>query len=116
MEKNLRKRLRPGALILLALLLLSLTSYAQTIKITGKVTSADDSRPMPGVTVKVKDSPTGTLSGADGNYSINAKPGDVLVFSFISYNPQQIYIGSSTVINVALKPSTNDLSEVVVIG
>lgn len=116
MEKNLRKRLKPGALLFIALLLLSLTSYAQGIKITGKISNSDGSRPLPGVTVKIKDSPTGTLSGADGSYAINAKTGDVLVFSFISYNTQQIYVGSSAVINVALKPSSNDLSEVVVIG
>lgn len=103
-------------MLLTALLLLNLTGYAQSIKITGKITSADNNQPLPGVTIKVKDSPTGTLSGADGSYTISAKNGDVLVFSFISYVTQQIYVGSSTVINVALKPSTNDLSEVVVIG
>lgn len=103
-------------MLLTALLLLNLTAYAQSIKITGKITSADNNQPLPGVTVKVKDSPTGTLSGADGSYTISAKNGDVLIFSFISYVTQQIYVGSSTVINVALKPSTNDLSEVVVIG
>jgi TonB-linked SusC/RagA family outer membrane protein len=116
MEKNLRKRLRQSALLLMALLLLSLTGYAQSIKITGKITSADNALPMPGVTVKVKNSPTGTLSDVNGNYVINAKIGDVLVFSFISYTTQQIYVGSSAAINAALKPSTNDLNEVVVIG
>jgi TonB-dependent starch-binding outer membrane protein SusC len=116
MEKNLRKRLRHGALLLMAMLLLSLTGYAQTIKITGKITSADNAGPLPGVTVKVKNASTGTLSGADGSYAINAKPGDVLVFSFLSFTTQQIFVGSASVINVVLKPSTNDLNEVVVIG
>lgn len=116
MKKNLRRKLTRYALLLLAMLWQSFPGYAQTIKITGKITSADNAQAITGVTVKVKDSPTGTLSGADGSYAINAKNGDVLIFSFISYNSQQIYIGSSTVINVALKPSTNDLSEVVVIG
>jgi hypothetical protein len=81
MEKNLRKRLRQSALLLMALLLLSLTGYAQSIKITGKITSADNALPMPGVTVKVKNSPTGTLSDVNGNYVINAKIGDVLVLA-----------------------------------
>lgn len=116
MEKNLRKRIRHGALLLMALLLLSLAGYAQTIKITGKITSADNTGPLPGVTVKVKNASTGTLSGSDGSYAINAKPGDVLIFSFLSFTTQQIFVGSTTVINVVLKPSTNDLTEVVVIG
>ena len=116
MEKDLRKRLRHVVLLFTTLLLLNLTGYAQSVKITGKITSADNNQPLPGVTIKVKDSPTGTLSGADGSYSINAKNGDVLIFSFISYNSQQIYVSSSTVINVALKPATSDLNEVVVIG
>ncbi|WPU98419.1 TonB-dependent receptor [Mucilaginibacter sp. cycad4] len=113
-----KSKLRPAVRwwLFLSALFFSLTGYAQSIKITGKITSAENSLPLPGVTIKVKGAPTGAISGTDGNYTINARTGDILIFSFMSYTTQQIYVGSSTVINVALKPSTNDLNEVVVIG
>ncbi|GAA4327136.1 TonB-dependent receptor [Mucilaginibacter gynuensis] len=116
MKKHLRRKLTYGVLLVAALLVLSLDGYAQTIKITGKITSSDNSMPLPGVTVKIKDASTGAVSGTDGTYTINAKQGDVLVFSFLSFATQQIYVGSNPIINVTLKSSTSELSEVVVIG
>lgn len=116
MEKSLQKKLRYSILLFIAAMFLGFSAYAQSQKITGKVTSADNSEPLPGVSIKIKDGKTGAISGADGTYAIDAKPSDVLVFSFISYATQQIYVGSRGIVNVALTPSVNGLEEVVVIG
>jgi TonB-linked SusC/RagA family outer membrane protein len=116
MEKSLQKKLRHSILLFIAAVFLGFSAYAQSKKITGKVTSADNSEPLPGVSIKIKDGNTGAISGADGTYAIDAKPGDVLVFSFISYATQQINVGSRGTVNVALAPSVNGLDEVVVIG
>ncbi|MBB6131138.1 SusC/RagA family TonB-linked outer membrane protein [Mucilaginibacter lappiensis] len=117
MKKKLKRKVTGKRYwIFFTLIFFSFTCYAQTHSITGKITSADNSKPLPGVNVRVKDSSTGTVSGIDGSYTISAKSGDVLIFSFVSYSTQQIYIGQTSTINVALKPSTSDLNEVVVIG
>jgi len=116
MEKFLRKKIRCGMLLFIALTLLSFTGYAQSNNITGKIVSSDGSGGLAGVSIKIKDSSTGTQSGLDGTYSIKAKPGDVLLFSYLGYASQQIYVGKATVIDVSLVLSTSDLNEVVVIG
>ncbi|MGZ3836325.1 MAG: SusC/RagA family TonB-linked outer membrane protein, partial [Mucilaginibacter sp.] len=97
-------------------MLLYLSGYAQTNRITGTIVSAEDSQPMPGVSIKVKGANTGTVSAIDGTYSIMAKPKDVLIFTSISYVTQQIIIGSSNTINVKMSQSMSNLNEVVVTG
>jgi hypothetical protein len=65
----------------LALLLLSVTGYAQT-KITGKVTGSDDGLPLPGVTVKIKgEAAASSITNTDGAYSITASGASTLVQS-----------------------------------
>ncbi|MEO6981095.1 MAG: TonB-dependent receptor [Mucilaginibacter sp.] len=97
-------------------MLVAVSGYAQTNRITGTITGADDSKPLPGVSIRVSGSKTGAVSAIDGTYSIMAKPADVLIFTFISYTTQQIYVGSSTLINVKMIPAVSNLNEVVVIG
>lgn len=100
----------------MAMMLLCLSGYAQTIKVSGKITNADDSEPLPGVTVKIKNTATGTLSGIDGSYTINAKAGDVLVFSYLGFTTQQITVKQNNTINVKLLPGNKALDEVIVVG
>ncbi len=82
--------------------------------ITGKVTSSTGEG-LPGVTVLVKGTTTGTASGADGSYTINA-PADngTLVFSFIGYTTKEVAFSGSTTIDVTLLDDTQTLDEVVV--
>lgn len=98
----------------LFLALLVHISYAQEKTVTGKV--ADASGPLPGVTVIIKGTNTGTQSDFDGNYTIKAKTGDVLLYSFIGMNTAQKTVGSSNVINVTMTESAEALEEVVVTG
>lgn len=87
-------------------------SFAQEKTITGTVT--DTSGPLPGVNVVVKGTTKGTQTGFDGGYSIKAKEGDVLVFSFLGMSEATRTIGSANSVNVVMQDETNKLTEVVV--
>ncbi|MBN1950867.1 MAG: TonB-dependent receptor [Bacteroidales bacterium] len=84
--------------------------------ITGIVTDALNGEALPGVSILIKGTTTGTITDVDGNYSVEAKAGDILVFSFIGYLDEEITVGTSNVLNIELSPSLLDLDEVVVIG
>jgi Ca-activated chloride channel family protein len=85
--------------------------------ITGKVTAADDGKPIPGVTIVLKGSTQRTITNGEGTYSINVPEGDQkLVFSFIGYKTQEIKVGTKTTIDVILETDIQKLREVVVTG
>lgn len=86
---------------------------AQSI-IKGKVTTAEEGFPLPGVSVKVKGSTNGTQTDVNGLYSIKANRGQVLVFSFVGAITQERTVGNLGTINVVLKQDAKSLSEVVV--
>lgn len=65
------------------LCLITLSGFAQEIKVTGVVTEASTNEPMPGVTVQVKGTTNGTITNLDGQYTIQTKMNDILVFSTI---------------------------------
>ncbi|MBL7966420.1 MAG: TonB-dependent receptor [Prolixibacteraceae bacterium] len=90
---------------------------AQTKEITGKVTSADDSGGMPGVSISVKGTSLGTITDMNGTYNIKV-PVDAktLIFSFVGMTTQEIAIGNQAVINVQLKSEDISVDEVVVVG
>ena len=90
-------------------------SFAQEKTVTGKV-SDGNGLPLPGTTVLIKGTATGTSTDFDGNYSIQASQGQTLVFSFVGYTTQEILVGSSNTINVTLTEDAESLEEVVVIG
>lgn len=103
-------------LLNLCILLLAATRlFAQSHPVTGRVTGKDDGNSLPGVTVTVKGTNTGTQTNVDGKYSINVSNGAQLTFSFIGYVTQTVTV-NGTVINVALSPSSQQLGEVVVTG
>ncbi|MDJ0646006.1 MAG: SusC/RagA family TonB-linked outer membrane protein [Flavobacteriaceae bacterium] len=99
-----------GILTLLLAFVVQFT-FAQQKTITGTV--SDESGPLPGVSVVIKGTTTGTETDFDGNYSINANVGDVLVFSFVGMATQEKVVGDSNTINVVLV-ADNVLEEVVV--
>ncbi len=95
-------------------LLFHLEGAAQGTLVTGSVVAASDNAPLPGVTVALKGQTSGTVSDAEGRYSINARPTDVLVFSFIGMETQEVAVGNSQTINVRLTESMQSLDEVVI--
>lgn len=85
-------------------------------KISGKVVS-DRGDALPGVTVLLKSTSKGTVTNNDGDFSIDAKAGDVLIFSFVGFEKQEVTINDvNTVLKVTLKEDISQLGEVVVIG
>ncbi|WP_183579769.1 SusC/RagA family TonB-linked outer membrane protein [Mucilaginibacter sp. X5P1] len=116
MEKNLPKKLSYGLLLFAVIMLLGFSGYAQSKYVTGKVIGSDDNRPMMGVNIKVKGSASVASSDINGNFSIEAKTGDVLVVSYVGYQSKEVSVGSTRVVNTALTPTNSNLNEVVVIG
>lgn len=101
-----------------ALFLLSLTcTYAQTsINVKG-VVKDEKGEVLPGVGVKIKGSSGGTLTNADGAFSLVVPNKEsVLILSFLSFTTQEVNVGTRTNINIILKESFSSLDEVVVIG
>ncbi len=95
-------------------LLIALTmqfSYAQEKTVTGIV--SDKSGPLPGANVVIQGTKTGTQTDVDGKYSIKAKAGDLLVFSFVGMNETTAKVGSSSTVNVKMQDGVK-LQEVVV--
>ena len=101
---------------LVLMLLFNQVLLAQEKRISGKVTSADDKLPIPGVSVNVKGSTRGVSSDVNGNYIISAKEGEILVFKSIGYQTQERKVGAETTVNIVLSTETNKLNEVVVVG
>ncbi|MBD2753542.1 SusC/RagA family TonB-linked outer membrane protein [Spirosoma validum] len=91
-----------------------LVAWAQTI--TGTVVAADDNKPLPGVSILVKGTTSGTTTRADGTYTLNVNnpAGATLTFSFIGYQSQEVSVGNRTTINVSMTVGSSTLSEVVV--
>lgn len=95
----------------------SVVNPAQEIKVTGKVTDASNGEPLPGVNILIEGTLQGTISDAQGNYSVEV-PGNqsVLIFSFVGYVSEKMEVGSRNSIEVVLVPDIQKLDEVVVIG
>lgn len=104
-------------LLILVLMLLWGFAQAQQHSVTGKVTSADDGSALPGVSIFIKGTTSGTISDVDGNYSIQVNElNSTLVFSFIGMEKQElVYTGQST-IDVAMTSETVGLDEVIAVG
>ncbi|WP_264529155.1 SusC/RagA family TonB-linked outer membrane protein [Flavobacterium sp. N502540] len=89
-------------------------SFAQERTVTGKV--SDKTGVIPGVNVLVKGSKASTQTDFDGSYSVKAKTGDVLIFSYVGMNNKQVTVGSSNSLNVVLESEAQLMNEVVVVG
>ena len=98
---------------LLLFLLTSISTFAQNNTITGTV-SDTDGMPLPGVNVIVKGTNNGVQTDFDGEYSIKASEGDVLVFSFVGMITAEITVQQATTIDATLEQNTAQLDEVVV--
>ncbi|MEO9806625.1 MAG: SusC/RagA family TonB-linked outer membrane protein [Reichenbachiella sp.] len=88
---------------------------AQDRTVSGKVTSAEDDSTLPGVTVVLKGTTTGTTTDLDGNYKLSVpSEGGTLVYSFVGLSTQELEIGSRSVIDLVMQPDAQQLTEVVV--
>lgn len=105
---------------LMAFVIILLSSFslsAQESKtISGTVYTSKEQVVLPGVNVLIKGTNKGTTTDIDGKYSIKVSANEVLVYSFIGYEEQELAVGNKTLINVTLNEITNSLNEVVVVG
>ncbi len=102
-------------LFVLLLLLSQSYAFAQSNRVTGKVTGPDN-QGLPGVNVQVNGTTVGTATDATGNFSLNAAGTASLVFSTIAYISQTVAVNGRSIVNVQLAEDLKTLNEVVVVG
>jgi iron complex outermembrane receptor protein len=110
----IRKNL--NVLILILSLLFGNFAMAQQLVLTGKVTDSSSGESLPGVSIVVKGTTNGTISNADGNFTLQTNKGDVIQFSYVGYKTQEIVSQGQKNLQVALAVDNAELGEVVVIG
>jgi len=115
MMKRTKRMLRKACLLSLLVIFASAQLLAQ--KVTGVVVDESNS-PIPGVSVVVKGTTIGTITGSDGSYSVAAEniQRDVLVFSFVGMERKEVALKGQTTVNVQLASSTLEIEEVVAVG
>lgn len=104
-----------AALLLLSSFLVVGTAFGQSKTITGTITSATDSEPLPGATVLVKGTTTGTVTDLDGKYVLVVpSEKDVLIYTYLGFKMHEETIGGRSTINVALEEDILGLETIVV--
>ena len=103
------------ALIIIMIFNVSLFAQGEYL-LKGQVVSIKDTQPIPGVNVIIQNSTKGTTTDFDGNYEIEVKKGDVLLFSYIGFATQVVIINNQKELNISLVEDLNKLDEVVVVG
>ena len=90
-------------------------AMAQGRTVTGKVTSSEDGSPLPGVSISLKGTGVGTVTGLEGTYELAVPDaGGTLVFSFIGFATKEVPVGNQSVVDVTLGGDVKQLQEVVV--
>lgn len=99
-----------------SLILLQFAGFAQAdIEVKGSI-SNESGEPLEGASIQIKGTKKGVTSGAAGNYVIQAQKGDVIIFSFLGYEAQEVKIDRQTSLNIVLHKATSSLEDVVVVG
>lgn len=112
----IQQNLKRGILLAIAWVNLMLCANAQEhVNIRGTVTNSADAKPLAGVTIQVRGEGSSTSSNVNGEYTIRARQGSILVFSFLGFDTQEIAV-KGDVVNMALVSQSEGLDEVVVIG
>jgi TonB-linked SusC/RagA family outer membrane protein len=98
------------------MLVLTTLAYGQERVITGTITSGEDGSPLPGASVVVKGTTTGTTTDVDGKFTLSVPADGILVISYIGYLTEEITPGDQTNVTVILMPDISKLDEIIVIG
>ena len=103
-------------ILLFLILSVGAKSFAQSRDIAGQVLD-EEGMPIPGVSVYIKDTSTGTVTDFDGRFEIPVtNADDILVISFVGFQTQEIVIGDQNDLIISLSSDVESLSEVVVVG
>jgi len=114
-NKNGIKKAMSFLMLCLFFVTVSISAYAQQT-VTGKVVD-EGGLPLPGVSVVIKGTTTGTVTGIDGDFSVpNVSSEARLVFSFVGMTSQEIAVGNQTSVNITLETSSIGLDEVIAVG
>ncbi|MGM5468796.1 SusC/RagA family TonB-linked outer membrane protein [Flavobacteriaceae bacterium LMO-SS05] len=97
-----------------ALILFGIASALSQEKSVSGTVSDPSGLPLPGATVLIKGTTTGTSTDFDGNFSIRTSQGETLVVSFVGYSTKEVVVGTSSTLDIQLEESTEALDEVVV--
>ncbi len=115
-DKRTGRKKRLAVLFSVLLGLISFNAHSQGSQITGRVTNTDGS-PIPGVNIMIKGTTTGTISDADGAYTLSTDQTDnTIVFSAIGYTAQEYNVSGEQILDVSLAEDLTELEEIVVIG
>jgi TonB-linked SusC/RagA family outer membrane protein len=111
------KLLKPEFLLFVAGFCLFLLPgvFGQSVLVKGKILD-ENGNPSFGVNIVEKGTTNGTITNANGEFSINASPSATLVVSFIGYGTQEIPVDGKTMLSISIKPETEELEELVVVG
>ena len=101
-------------MVMLAMLTIGIQAFAQNV-ITGKVLDSKG-EPVPAAGVQIKGTNNGVITDLDGNFSLKAASGDVLVVSSIGYKTTNVVVGNQTTINVVVEDDALLLDDVVVVA
>ena len=102
-------------ILFFAIFLFNASVIFSQITITGSVID-EDGLPLPSATVNIKGTDKGTATDFDGNYSIEANAGDILVYNYVGFLTKEVTVNNQTEINVTLKSNIEELEQVVVVG
>jgi TonB-linked SusC/RagA family outer membrane protein len=98
-------------------MLMNVCLYAQdNYTLKGKVMSQTDNEALPGVSIRVQNTSTGTETDFDGNYTIQVKSGSVLEFAYLGYATQTVTITDQKTLNISMVEDASELDEIVVVG
>ena len=112
------RKMRYAIPCILFFLIFSISAVAQTSRtITGVVKNQSDSKPLPGVSVKVKDTSNGTLTNVNGQFNLKiTNERSILIISYLGYKTQEVPLDTKDNYSIDLEVSTSALDEVIVIG
>jgi TonB-dependent starch-binding outer membrane protein SusC len=105
------------SMFLLLLVIASTALFGQERSISGSVTDRSTNESLPGASVLIKGTSTGSITDIDGKFSLKVPSGEsVLVFSYIGYETVELPVGNQSLFSIQLLPSKTSLQEVVVVG
>lgn len=105
-----------GFFVLLMMACLIHPAWSQDSQVIKGQVKTTDGETLPGVTLVIKGTTNGTTTDMDGNFTLKASKGEVLVCSFIGFQTSEITLGSETFLNLTMELDLKQLDEVVVVG
>jgi ferric enterobactin receptor len=108
--------MKKTGLFVMLFLLVAQFAVAQQRNISGKVTDENSGDALSGITIRIKGTSRGTATKDDGTFAMSAQKGDVLQFSSVTHESQELRIGDADVLTIRLRNKKSELEEVVVTG